>query len=104
MVRSWLWKGARPSFNALQNYGSSTGPLLYYVFDVMVVGGKDVTAQPLEARRDVLRSRVLSKLSGPVRESPELEAGLGDLIQSVKAQGLEGLVAKRRNSRNEPGH
>src|SRR6185503_9100372 len=23
----------RPSFNALQNYGSSTGPLLYFVFD-----------------------------------------------------------------------
>ena len=26
-----------------------------------------------------------------------------DLIQSVKAQGLEGLVAKRRDSRYEPG-
>ena len=25
-----------------------------------------------------------------------------DLIQSVKAQGLEGLIAKRRNSRYEP--
>ncbi len=26
-----------------------------------------------------------------------------DLIQSVRAQGLEGLVAKRANSRYEPG-
>src|SRR5437763_1170721 len=34
----------RPSFNALQNYGSSTGPLLYYVFDVMVLGGRDLMA------------------------------------------------------------
>jgi bifunctional non-homologous end joining protein LigD len=32
-----------------------------------------------------------------------LEARLKDLIQSVKAQGLEGLVAKRRNSRYKPG-
>jgi ATP-dependent DNA ligase len=32
-----------------------------------------------------------------------LEASLSDLIQSVRAQGLEGLVAKRRDSRYEPG-
>ena len=52
------------------NYGSSTGPLLYYLFDVMVLGGKDVTAQPLEARRNALRSRVLSKLSAPRARIP----------------------------------
>ena len=32
-----------------------------------------------------------------------MEASLPELIQSVKAQGLEGLIAKRRNSRYEPG-
>jgi ATP-dependent DNA ligase len=37
----------RPSFNPLQNYGSSTGPLFYYVLDVMVVAGRDVMALPL---------------------------------------------------------
>jgi bifunctional non-homologous end joining protein LigD len=93
----------RPSFNALQNYGSSTGPLYYYVFDVMVVAGEDVMALPLEDRKGILRSRVLSKLADPIRESPELDASLPQLIQSVKAQGLEGLVAKRRDSRYEPG-
>jgi len=30
-------------------------------------------------------------------------SGLPDLITAVKAQGLEGLVAKRRDSRYEPG-
>jgi bifunctional non-homologous end joining protein LigD len=93
----------RPSFNALQNYGSGTGPLFYYVFDVMVVAAEDVMALPLEDRKEILRSRVLPKLADPIRESPELEATLPGLIQSVKAQGLEGLVAKRRNSRYEPG-
>ena len=39
----------------------------------------------------------------PIRESLELEASLADLIRSVKANGLEGLVAKRRGSRYEPG-
>lgn len=60
-------------------------------------------AQPLEARREILRRQVLAKLADPIRESPELEASLPVLVQSVKAQGLEGLVAKRRDSRYEPG-
>jgi DNA ligase D-like protein (predicted ligase) len=96
-------QSGRPSFNALQNYGSSSNPLLYFVFDVMMVGGKDVMAQPIEERREILQRRVLSKLAEPIRESPVLDASLADLIQSVKAQGLEGLVAKRRGSHYEAG-
>lgn len=30
----------RPSFNTLQNYGSSTAPVFYYVFDVPILAGK----------------------------------------------------------------
>jgi ATP-dependent DNA ligase len=30
----------RPSFNILQNYGSSKPPVLYFVFDVMVLAGR----------------------------------------------------------------
>jgi DNA ligase D-like protein (predicted ligase) len=96
-------ESGRPSFNALQNYGSSTAPLLYYAFDVMIVAGKDLTSEPLSERRNVLRGRVLSRLAEPIRESPVLDASLSDLIHSVKAQGLEGLVAKRADSKYEPG-
>jgi ATP-dependent DNA ligase len=32
-----------------------------------------------------------------------LDTSVSDLVQAVKAQGLEGLVAKRRDSRYEPG-
>src|ERR1022692_1453435 len=49
-----LDESGRPSFNALQNYGSSSTPLLYYVFDVMVLAGKDVMAEPLTRRRVLL--------------------------------------------------
>jgi bifunctional non-homologous end joining protein LigD len=59
--------------------------------------------QPLIARRELLDRHVLPLLNEPIRKSPELEASLADLIQSVKAQGLEGLVAKRRDFRCEPG-
>src|ERR687898_853828 len=41
----------RPSFNALQNYGSAPAPVIYYVFDVMVLAGRDVMRESLETRR-----------------------------------------------------
>ena len=93
----------RPSFNALQHSAASTTPIFYYVFDVMVLGGRDVKPQPLDARRELLERKVLPALADPVRYSGELNASLRDLIASVKAHGLEGLVAKRRDSRYEPG-
>jgi bifunctional non-homologous end joining protein LigD len=40
----------RPSFNALQNYGSSQTPILYYVFDVLIIARQDVMAEPLTRR------------------------------------------------------
>ena len=92
----------RPSFTALQNLGAGAATTVFYAFDVMVVNGRDVMTEPLTARRALL-SQVLESLGEPVRESPELDASLGDLIRSVRAHGLEGLVAKRRDSRYEPG-
>jgi DNA ligase D-like protein (predicted ligase) len=93
----------RPSFNALQNYGSAPAPVVYYVFDVMVLAGRDVMREPLEKRRELLQQKVLPKLSEPVRYTSSLDADLPVLVQSVKEQGFEGLVAKRRNSVYEPG-
>src|SRR5688572_24395537 len=84
----------RPSFNVLQNYGSSRRPVVFYVFDVMVLRGKDVRSDPLERRQTLLQKTVLPKLKEPVRYAGVLNAALPDLVESVKAQGLEGLVAK----------
>jgi bifunctional non-homologous end joining protein LigD len=88
----------RPSFNLLQNYTSSRTPIVYYVFDLLRLRGKDMMNEPLIKRREVLAEKVLVKLKEPIRFSVELEAGLPDLIRSVKSAGLEGLVAKRRDS------
>jgi DNA ligase D-like protein (predicted ligase) len=93
----------RPSFNTLQNYGSSGAPLHFFIFDLLVLKGKDVMGEPLIKRRELIEKHVLPKLADPIRYSPVLEASLADLIISVKAQGLEGLVAKRRDSKYEPG-
>ena len=101
-----LDEAGRPSFNALQNLGSSGSsnvPLIYYIFDVMVLEGVDLTREPLSRRRELIEEKILPKLSEPIKYSAELEADLSDLIQSVKKLGLEGLVAKQRGSRYEPG-
>ena len=98
-----LDQGGRPSFSALQNFGSAGATLVYYVFDLMVLRGHNVMAEPLDARRALLEAQVLPLLREPVRYSPELRARMADLIQSVKAQRLEGLIAKRRDSLYEPG-
>jgi bifunctional non-homologous end joining protein LigD len=50
-----------------------------------------------------LERRVLPKLTEPVQYLAEPDVSLRDLVASVKAQGLEGLVAKRRDSHYEPG-
>jgi DNA ligase D-like protein (predicted ligase) len=93
----------RPSFNALQNSVASKTPIFYYVFDVMILNGRDVRTKTLEARRQLLERNILPKLDEPVRYMGAFDAELRDLIASVKAQGLEGLVAKRRGSKYQPG-
>jgi bifunctional non-homologous end joining protein LigD len=93
----------RPSFGALQNAAPGHIAVIYYVFDLLMLAGKDVMAEPLERRRALLEARVLPRLGEPCRYAGPLQAPLPVLIESVKAQGLEGLVAKRRGSRYEPG-
>jgi ATP-dependent DNA ligase len=85
---TFLDDDGRPSFNILQNYGSSKAPVLYFVFDVMILAGRDVMKEPLEARRELLERRILPKLGEPVRYAAPLDAPLPVLIESVKAQGL----------------
>jgi ATP-dependent DNA ligase len=60
-------------------------------------------AEPQVKRRALIEDHVLPTLADPIRYSPILEASLPNLIRSVKKQGLEGLVAKRRDSKYEPG-
>ncbi len=93
----------RPSFSALQNYGSNHIPLVYYVFDVMVLEGVNVMREPLSRRRELLERKILPHLIEPIKYSADLDSDLSDLIQSVKKLNLEGLVAKRKDSRYEAG-
>jgi bifunctional non-homologous end joining protein LigD len=88
----------RPSFQALHHQSAHT--LVYYAFDLLHLDGRDLTATPLDERRDLL-ARVLSG-SRLLRSEP-LPGTPAQIEKAVRELHLEGVVAKRRNSRYEPG-
>ncbi|MDA8100589.1 MAG: non-homologous end-joining DNA ligase [Nitrospiraceae bacterium] len=92
----------RPDFQALQHYtGTGKGRLLYYVFDLLHFAGRDLTGLPLRRRKELLK-QILA--SGPTIRVSDHVAGEGKLFfQVVKEKGLEGIVAKHRESTYEPG-
>jgi len=92
----------KPSFGALQNSGAGT-PVVFFVFDVMMIDGVDVRSQPLDARRALLERKIAPKLTDPALLSETLSGSLASLVAAVKEQAFEGLVAKRRDSRYEAG-
>jgi DNA ligase D-like protein (predicted ligase) len=93
----------RLSFNVLQNHRSRETELQFYVFDLLILRGKDLTQQSLEKRRELLRTKVMPGLPDSIRYSETLRASPAELIEAVREQGFEGIVAKRRDSLYEPG-
>jgi ATP-dependent DNA ligase len=93
----------RPSFNALQNYGSAPAPVIYHVFDATVLAGRNVMRELLEKPRALLEQEILPELSEPAGTGARSMPPSSWLVQSVKEQGFEGPDAKRRNSVYEPG-
>jgi bifunctional non-homologous end joining protein LigD len=62
-----LDEGGRPSFISLQNYGSTGARLRFFIFDVLILNGKDVMGDPLMKRRELIEEHVLPMLADPIR-------------------------------------
>jgi bifunctional non-homologous end joining protein LigD len=95
----------RSSFQMLQSYhmaGRRKPPILYYVFDLLNLNGRNLTGLPLVKRKEMLK-RLLEPLTETVRFSASIEADSARVIKAMKARGLEGLIAKMRNSKYEAG-
>ena len=92
----------KPSFGALQNADPAT-PLVYFVFDVMLIGGVSLRHESLDARRAILERKVAPVLVEPALLSQILAGPMPELVRAIREQAFEGLVAKRRDSRYEPG-
>ena len=89
-----------PDFGALQSSFESrrTDDIVLYLFDLPFCDGYDLRACPLEARRAALKRVLETADSDRVRFSDEFNADPRSLIASACKLGLEGLIAKRRDS------
>jgi bifunctional non-homologous end joining protein LigD len=87
----------RPSFQALQHRGAHPGhAVVFYAFDLLHLDGRDLTGLPLDERRGRLPD--LLARSG-VLLSQELPGTAAQVTAAVRQLGLEGVIAKRRDSR-----
>ncbi|HWX52026.1 MAG TPA: DNA ligase D [Solirubrobacteraceae bacterium] len=105
-------KEGRPSFSALQrrmHVGSSSHakrlaaatPVTYMIFDLLWLDGHSLMALPYLERRERLAQL---QLNGERWQTPEHVVGQGSaLLEASRAQGLEGIVAKRVGSTYQPG-
>ena len=85
-------KGRDPEFVA---------PLVYHVFDLLYHEGRSLVDVPLEERKKLLRS--ITREHAQVRYLTHI-AGDGDAFHAAaRGRSLEGIVAKLRRSRYEPG-
>jgi bifunctional non-homologous end joining protein LigD len=86
--------------NAVRRLSKST-PVVYAIFDLLYLDGETLTALSYEQRRQRLEAL---GLAGPAWRVPAVQRGHGArLTEATKQQGLEGVVAKRLDSRYEPG-
>jgi bifunctional non-homologous end joining protein LigD len=88
----------RASFSVMQQ---GSGPLVYYVFDVLEVDGRPVVDLPLVERRELLAT-----LLDPGEDALRLSQAFDDgeaLFAAATEQGIEGILAKKSQSRYQPG-
>jgi len=99
----------RASFSLMQQRTGFTGPgrrgagrpelrIVYYVFDLIYLDGYDLRGVPLQERKRLLAQIV--RANELVRYSEDFPQGVA-LFAAARQQGLEGILAKRRDSHYE---
>ena len=87
----------RSSFSAMQQ---GTGPLVYYVFDLLELDGESLLSLPLRERRKRL-DKLLDRRNRTVRLSEQFDDG-DALFEAAREQRLEGIMAKRLDAEYYP--
>ena len=101
-----VMSGGKPDMQALLPRlqgaaGARSPPVTYIVFDILRHGETDLTDLPLTERRKILTSAVRE---GPhVVISAPVEGKGEDYFQAAVAEGLEGIMAKKKESPYESG-
>src|SRR5919201_1346983 len=96
-----LGPDGRMSFQRLQNRAADPGSVLrYYSFDLLYLDGFDLRDVQLADRKPLLHA-VLAPIGG-VEEVAAFDDGIA-LLRVAETSGLEGVVAKKRDSIYQPG-
>ena len=91
-------------FGALQNWRSeSDGELILYIFDLLWYEGKNLMALPLTERQAVLKS-VFPDDDDNIRLNHIFPAEGKDFFLAAERLGLEGIIAKKAESKYTPGY
>lgn|SRR5215469_1830466 len=97
-----LAEDGRPSFQALQHRSSHPGhQIVFYAFDLLFLDGRDLMAEPLVKRRTQL-PKVIG-IDPTIRLSLDLPGDAAEIVQALRSAGIEGVIAKRRDSPYLPG-
>lgn len=91
----------KSDFALLQNFRSAESKIHFYVFDILILKGKDVSQRPLNERR-ALFDKILPR-NEHISASAVEHGFYAKLLKFVKQHGFEGIVAKRSDSPYEPG-
>jgi bifunctional non-homologous end joining protein LigD len=81
---------------------SRTRPVTYLAFDLLRLYGVPLLDRPFSERRATLERLDLPAHSGPWQVPGVFDDGAA-LLEATAAQGLEGILSKRRASRYQPG-
>ncbi|WP_139285105.1 non-homologous end-joining DNA ligase [Terriglobus roseus] len=92
----------RPSFQLMQNRKSRYSRLVFYAFDLLHLSGKSMLAKPLYERRQLL-AKLFEGASGDAQLAISVQVPLQQMLDTVRAHSLEGVIAKRLNELYEPG-
>jgi len=92
----------KSSFQLLQNAGEKASAVVYYVFDVLFEGSKDLRGMPLTERKARLEALLLDAVD-PIRPSLFFTENIPKILAKMKSAGAEGAIAKRKDSAYETG-
>jgi len=76
-------------------------PICYMIFDILVLNGRSLVDESYRTRRAILSELNLKAAAWDVPDF--LEGDWGNVLKSTSKLGLEGVVAKRIDSRYLPG-
>jgi bifunctional non-homologous end joining protein LigD len=85
-----------PRFEWLVNRGPHQGMIVYYVFDLLRLGDKDLRSEPLYRRKSLLQK--LLRKNDTLRYLDHIEGEGLAMFAGALALGLEGVVAKDAKS------